>query len=249
MFQSVTLQNLANFGHMEGHHFEFQSSGDWKSLKLRNGAGAHLSVSDTVQPAAPAARLRARDTADVDVMVTVHRLWPPPHVRHLKSPLSATAVHRWIEDAFSSPLALPLLLHCRSALLSTAPTRSRRCSSPKPPATALITRAPQRLCQPSQRPLPWPLTVICRRSSSATVETPRLVSSPFAWLLNRVQYLTGVLWSTSPPRLAAGSPGFWPVPPPRAMGAPSLFHQLGLGAANFGPWWIGSFILFQEISV
>jgi hypothetical protein len=33
MLQTVIMQYLANFGQQEGYRFEFQSSGDWKSLK------------------------------------------------------------------------------------------------------------------------------------------------------------------------------------------------------------------------
>jgi hypothetical protein len=46
MFQTVALQNLVICGDREGHHFEFQRSGDWKSMKLQNGVEVHLSVSD-----------------------------------------------------------------------------------------------------------------------------------------------------------------------------------------------------------
>jgi hypothetical protein len=48
MFRSLNLQNMVNFGHLESHRFKFQSLDDWKSLKLLNGAGARLSVSDIV---------------------------------------------------------------------------------------------------------------------------------------------------------------------------------------------------------
>jgi hypothetical protein len=41
MLQTIYLQNLEEFGHHEGHQFEFQVLGAWKSKKK---AGAHLSV-------------------------------------------------------------------------------------------------------------------------------------------------------------------------------------------------------------
>jgi hypothetical protein len=37
--QVVSLQNVVNFGDHECHHFKFQNSGDWKSLKLWNRDG------------------------------------------------------------------------------------------------------------------------------------------------------------------------------------------------------------------
>jgi hypothetical protein len=44
MFQTITLKNLTKLGHWEGHCFKFQSSCDWKSLKLWNGAGTPRTV-------------------------------------------------------------------------------------------------------------------------------------------------------------------------------------------------------------
>jgi hypothetical protein len=35
MFQTVSLQKLENFEYQEGHHFKYQSSGEWKSLKIQ----------------------------------------------------------------------------------------------------------------------------------------------------------------------------------------------------------------------
>jgi hypothetical protein len=34
MFQTISLQNLENFKYQEGHRFEFQNSGEWKSLEI-----------------------------------------------------------------------------------------------------------------------------------------------------------------------------------------------------------------------
>jgi hypothetical protein len=94
--------------------------------------------------------------------------------------------------------AAALLLHCRSAVLSTTSMRSHRCSSPKPPATTLLMR----LLPPSARPpsshssnchrreghRPLPSTSstagvnLSRPSSGQTIDaallTPALSSSP-----------------------------------------------------------------------
>jgi hypothetical protein len=44
MFQTVSLQTLANFGHLKGYHFAFQNSEDWKSMKIQIEQRAHMSV-------------------------------------------------------------------------------------------------------------------------------------------------------------------------------------------------------------
>jgi hypothetical protein len=41
--QAIDLQNLAKFGHQEGHQFEYQRLGVWKSLKKSKKVGAHVS--------------------------------------------------------------------------------------------------------------------------------------------------------------------------------------------------------------
>jgi hypothetical protein len=78
-------------------------------------------------------------------MVTVCHRWSPPNVRHLKSPLSATAVHWWIKAVFFSPLALPLLccspLLLAAALLFSPPHRREAVNAPPP-----RNRPPRRSC-------------------------------------------------------------------------------------------------------
>jgi hypothetical protein len=44
VFPTITMQNLVNFGHREGHYFEFQSLEDGKSLKIQKSARTHLSA-------------------------------------------------------------------------------------------------------------------------------------------------------------------------------------------------------------
>jgi hypothetical protein len=70
---AIDLQNLAKFGHQEGHQSEFQILGVWKSWKI------WIRVRPTCQPRLPLNRscrspVRARDTARVDAAVTVRHL-------------------------------------------------------------------------------------------------------------------------------------------------------------------------------
>jgi hypothetical protein len=70
MFQIVDQTNLVNFGHREGHRFEFQSLGELKSLKIRIGAGANC------QPQLPVNRPHRSLAHAHTIPRTVMRRWP-----------------------------------------------------------------------------------------------------------------------------------------------------------------------------
>jgi hypothetical protein len=116
MFKTIDLQDLVNFWHREGHRFEFQCSGDWKSLKIWNGARP------TCQPQPPLnsscrSAARARDTTCGDVTVTVHRrpMWAgllilaPRHHQRRPPPISLPPCTVGLPPPRCSALHRPLL--------------------------------------------------------------------------------------------------------------------------------------------
>jgi hypothetical protein len=99
MFQDTDLQNLTNFGHRECHHFEFQSSGEWKSLKYRNEAGPTCQSQQPIKPLAPGYRSPAHARATAAGHAPKARAPPPTR----STPCSA----------LRCPRALIVLIHCR----------------------------------------------------------------------------------------------------------------------------------------
>jgi hypothetical protein len=53
IFQTTDLQILVNFRHRKGHRFEFQSSGEWKLLKLWNKVRPLVSLSSRLNRSHP----------------------------------------------------------------------------------------------------------------------------------------------------------------------------------------------------
>jgi hypothetical protein len=77
VFPTISMQNLVNFEHREGHWFRFQSLKDWKSWKIRKESGPLVSRSGRLK-GSRRSPMRAHNTACGDAMVTVRRQWPPP---------------------------------------------------------------------------------------------------------------------------------------------------------------------------
>jgi hypothetical protein len=176
-------------------------------------------------------------------------LFSPPHKREViiapppsHRPLRCSCVSILLElvrTQATSPSVAEEKVIIRSNWCRAPPASAfhdRPPGKPSMPHCSPEPRAPHQPGQHRQWPLPWPLTIIRHRLSSATMEMPRLVSSPFTRLLNWVLYHTDVLWLTSPPLLDAGSPGFWPTPPPCTMTpAPSPVSFRGRKPSRVGP--------------
>jgi hypothetical protein len=125
MLQTISMQNAEYFEYREGHHFEFQSLGEWKSLKLRNEAGP------TCQSQQPLNRVH-RSPAHVP---SWHRGWWPCIVSD----------HRPCAPPTASRRPYPLLVEAKVILLSCC-----RCWAPHEAARLSALRtAPHTAVQPS----------------------------------------------------------------------------------------------------
>jgi hypothetical protein len=122
------MQNLENFGHQEGHRFDFQNLGEWKSLKLWNEAGPTCQSQQPLNRSHPVTgrpRARPRDTADGDraSLVTTGRVRrPSPYpLRDIVEEAKSTC--------FSSPSQRCFFLRCGSkcqAATDSAPSTAPR---------------------------------------------------------------------------------------------------------------------------
>jgi hypothetical protein len=152
MFQAADLQNLSKFGHREGHHFEFQTFGEWKSMKYQNEAGPTCQSQQPIKPLAPDYQLPSRARATT--------------VGHAPEARAPPATRSTPCSALRCPRALAVLIHCRpwavieanplspprEALLPTSAPLLPLCSShrhtnekpllllPKPPTIASLVR-------------------------------------------------------------------------------------------------------------
>jgi hypothetical protein len=93
VFQSMYLQNLENFGQIDGHQFEFQNLGDSKALKLRNRVGP---TCQWLSPPPGPACQRPRDKS-----CTTHR-----PIARSRAPLKALAFRPLRSEA---AIAVPLV--------------------------------------------------------------------------------------------------------------------------------------------
>jgi hypothetical protein len=151
MLQTISMQNLENFWHWEGHRFKFQSLGEWKSLKLWN------EVRPTCQSQQPLNRShqvtgRARVTQHLD-----HRAYTPhrvdnaaatgrrgrrrPHVSYSLSSCCSS-----LRSSHNSPLSRTPARSCRGALHLALPCRhtaAPRATTPTTASRAAPRRPPQ----------------------------------------------------------------------------------------------------------
>jgi hypothetical protein len=135
-----------NFGYQEGHHFKFQNSDEWKSLKLWNEAGPTCQSQQLIKPLAPG----YRSPAHARVIAVGHMLEAraPPATRSTpcSSPLLPTCTCRpRVHHVRRCPY--PLLHRSHSHLRTFTPTPLIRLCSPRSSAQC-CTAAPQAPEQP-----------------------------------------------------------------------------------------------------
>jgi hypothetical protein len=129
-----------------------------------------------------------------------------------------------------------------------------------PFSTAGFTWSPHRsLAQTSAPSTTAQATAICSPSvASVAVDSPSEPPSDPSFTSNQSAATPLCSSRQPPPTSSPGATGFDRSPSTAAMSRallPTLcshrgpLAQLGLGPASFGTWWIGRFILFQEISV
>jgi hypothetical protein len=167
-----------NFGHREGHRFEFQSSGEWKSLKLRNEVERTCQSQQQLKPLTPGYRSRTRATS------LSHR--PPRHaMRTALWPPDAAVVAppppMWVAPYPHAALAWEAC----TTLLSLAPQlrvamehRALLCHAAASRASAPATvgrAAPRRPPQAPPELGPPPRTIGCRSEPTMSHYAPLLL--------------------------------------------------------------------------
>jgi hypothetical protein len=228
MFETIDLQNLANFGYREGHHFKFQNSAERKSLKLRNEVGPTCQSKQPLKPITPGYRSRARDTASRSLCLhaTVVRAAPrrPPQAPPEHGPPPQTIGH-CSELTASHPMP-PLPPTSASTRTGTS---SHGAAPPTRPRAPYCPGEPHRL----QSPPPLRLLTAQRHGAPPSVKPPHATVAADKRLhadrhLRPRSRPTDPSSSTVPPRRTS------PATPAPISAAPTAPHRSTPWSASLG---------------
>jgi hypothetical protein len=210
MFYAVDLQNFENFGHWEAHWFEFQNLGDWKSLKIWNGAGP------TCQP-----QTQLKQLAPITSVHMVMRRWPYTTGHHDPTWVGLLIIASGHHQSRTPPISLPPF---------TIRLLPPRCSAPHqsslhPPSPVTDEPPPSSSTRPKEPSCHWapPALRTCPRRHLSTWARHRWQPPPVVlwprWPYHEFRIAKELLPDHFSGRLDHSS-GPSPAPPPRPCTPP-----------------------------
>jgi hypothetical protein len=212
MLQTISMQSLVNLLHREGHHFEFQSSGEWKSLKYRNEVGPTCHSQQPIKTLAPGygsparARAIAASHPSEARASSATRSTPAltaPTCPCRPYPLLPMGCHRG-QPLFRLPARPPQLssassLPPRSTSTQTG-TSGHGIASPTPPRAPLVLRTSLRAMSQAPPPPDDALHAVPLRPPTHRRGACSTVSFSLLQPLNRAPPLAGLLLDLFPHR-------------------------------------------------